>query len=153
MVSVRGACLHWWYAQDYFCLWVYTRRKISAKLVLNKVYKLQKGIHHLIFSWAVEVRTCNIFFSFQSLYVYKTIRGDGNIIVATPVLQRPLQNKQQATERYINRSSWYLFRMHCKTGGSNHDIAVVMLITDTCVISFLKHAYPAPWKSNGAFLM
>ena len=27
----------------------------------------------------------------------------------SPILQRPLRNKLQTTERYINRSSWYLF--------------------------------------------
>ena len=33
------------------------------------------------------------------------------------ILQCPLQNKLQTTERCINHSSWYLFRsMHCKTG-------------------------------------
>ena len=32
-------------------------------------------------------------------------------------LQNPLQNKLQATEHYVNHSSWYLFHsMRCKTG-------------------------------------
>ena len=36
-----------------------------------------------------------------------------------PVLQRPLRNKLKATERYLNRSRWYLFRRgRGKTG--NH---------------------------------
>ena len=37
----------------------------------------------------------------------------------SPVLQRPLQNKPQATEHYIN--SWYLFpSMRCETTINNH---------------------------------
>ena len=41
----------------------------------------------------------------------------GNIMVAPPVLQRPLRNKLQATEHNINRSSWYLLEK--KGGGIN----------------------------------
>ena len=45
----------------------------------------------------------------------------------SPVLQRPLRNKVQATERYANRSSWYLCsNTHCKRG-SNHDITAIAI--------------------------
>ena len=38
-------------------------------------------------------------------------------MIAPPALQHPLRNKQQATERYMNRSGRYLFRsMQCQTG-------------------------------------
>ena len=50
----------------------------------------------------------------------------------SPILQRSLPNKLQATQCYINRSHWYLFRRtRCKTG-SNHDIAVYSV--DPCVM-------------------
>ena len=55
----------------------------------------------------------------------------GNIMVArcSPVLQHPVRNKlQSSTERYINHSSWYLFRgMHCKSG-SNRDNCPLLFV-------------------------
>ena len=57
-------------------------------------------------------------------------------------LQRPLRNKLQATEGYINCSSWYLFRnTGCKMG-SNHDI-----ITRCCWVPCLnaQHHLEETW--------
>ena len=53
----------------------------------------------------------------HSINCPKMIIGQvGNIMVASLFLQRPLRNKLQATERFINHSSWFLFRStHCKT--------------------------------------
>ena len=36
----------------------------------------------------------------------------------SPILQHPLRNKLQVTERYINHSSWYLFRSTCCKRGA-----------------------------------
>ena len=38
------------------------------------------------------------------------------MVAPPPTLQRPLRHKLQATERYINRCRWYLFRTRYITG-------------------------------------
>ena len=54
----------------------------------------------------------------HSINCPKMIIGQvGNIMVASLFLQRPLRNKLQATERFINHSSWFLFRSYMLQNG------------------------------------
>ena len=64
-----------------------------------------------------------------------------NIMVAPTILQRPLRNKVQATERYIYRSNLYLFRStRCKNGG-----AIILLQLGLLIIKLKMITYTFLW--------
>ena len=53
-----------------------------------------------------------------------------------PILHRPPWKKLQATERYINRSGWYLFRStRCKTARATVILPKEPYVKDKCIAS------------------
>ena len=83
-------------------------------------------------------------------HIRHIVENHGNILV----LQRPLQNQIQVTERYVNRSSWYLLQSMCCKTGSNYDIVeIIQNIKKIAHVLFLQKSkgHAILWLTGGMY--